>query len=402
MSTDLPLEILQYLNFERFKATVRVDNDHCIKYIRRESVSEKEIILTAHFPYECVRVWYRARQEALTKQIPCSYIDIFNAFLYQLTGFEVRTDSQRFEEHIRKIAHLVKTKFIGKNGTTYRKLCQKEVSVSLQMGDIATHRRLSEVDAQLNEQKCINDELLRGNYILQECYDSLLKGMNEAQEADRIARTSVDLEIKGLKIQNQNLHNYIEGLGQKLDFNNNSGKLTEVGDRHQRRKLVEIKTKVEKALWFAKAFGLDLQSAIFKDNQGLNCTLSYNTKVRKSYQDLTAADQLEIKNVLFILDKFCVGDDAYHELSMVAGHELLPRSYLIKQCKDEMNKLCHIIRTPGPDQGAQLDFQAELESVIQNQVCYVVKYNTFGIGWKLAITLSAARKICGILRNLAV
>jgi hypothetical protein len=102
--------------------------------------------------------------------------------------------------------------------------------------------------------------------------------------------------------------------------------------------------------------------------------LTYSENVRRSYKDLTEADQQKVKNVIFILDKFCIGDEAYHELSMVDGNEELPRSYLIKQCKDELSKLCHITRTLGSAQGAQLDFLAELDSVIQNQVCFVRTY----------------------------
>lgn len=53
---------------------------------------------------------------------------------------------------------------------------------------------------------------------------------------------------------------------------------------------------------------------------------------------------------------------------MLEGNEDLPRSYLIKQCKNDLNRLCHISRTPGAPQGAQLDFLSELESVIQDKV----------------------------------
>ena len=50
------------------------------------------------------------------------------------------------------------------------------------------------------------------------------------------------------------------------------------------------------------------------------------------------------------------------------GGRDLPRSHLIKQCKDDFNKMCHITRTPGAAAGAQLDFDAELESVLKKQV----------------------------------
>jgi hypothetical protein len=372
MSDVLPKEILKALEFDRFKNRFRVDTDHCLKYIRRQSVSNKNIILTAHLPYDCVRVWCRARQAALAKQIPCSFIQIFNTFLYERTGFKVRNDSQLFESRLRTATNIIKAKFVGKNGAAYRKLCQNELSLTLQMEDLVM---LSEVNAQLNEQKSINEDLQNEKDILQERCESLVKDLMENQQAERMAKTKVGAEIQDLKIQNQNLQNYIEGLGQDLDFSNSGGRLSTVGERQQRRKITELKTKVEKALWFAKTFGLDLQSAIFKDEHGENHTLTYSENVRRSYKDLTEADQQKVKNILYILDKFCIGDEAYHELSMVDGNEELPRSYLIKQCKDELNKLCHITRTPGSAQGAQLDFQVELESVIQNQVCFVRKWN---------------------------
>ena len=47
-----------------------------------------------------------------------------------------------------------------------------------------------------------------------------------------------------------------------------------------------------------------------------------------------------VEKILFPLDKFCVGDCFYHELTMMWGD--LPRSYLVKQKRDQLNKLCHI------------------------------------------------------------
>ncbi len=130
----------------------------------------------------------------------------------------------------------------------------------------------------------------------------------------------------------------------------------------------KLQTNVEKGLWFAKTFGLDIQSATFKDDLGGNHTLSYTENVRKSYKDLPEAEKPKVKNVLFNLDKF------YHELSMVHGNEYLPRLYIIRQCKDELNKQCVVSRTPCPVHGAQLDFLAELESVIENEVCFVLYF----------------------------
>ena len=50
------------------------------------------------------------------------------------------------------------------------------------------------------------------------------------------------------------------------------------------------------------------------------------------------------KTLKFLLDKFCASDELYHELSVFS--ESLPRSYLIKQKRNELTKLCHLERTP--------------------------------------------------------
>lgn len=233
--------------------------------------------------------------------------------------------------------------------------------MAIQLDELIT---LSEADAQTCKQLTINDELQKENNILEKRNESLQKCLDESIEL----RKETESKIEELEKLNQSLQNYIQGLGQDLSFCNTAGKLSQVGARHQRRKIVEVKTKVEKALWFSKTFGLEIHTVIFDDDKGLDHILSYAEKERKSYKDLSDADQQKIKNILFVLDKFCIGDEAYHELSMLAGNENLPRSYLIKQCKNDLNRLCHISRTPGAPQGAQLDFLSELESVIQDKV----------------------------------
>lgn len=101
---------------------------------------------------------------------------------------------------------------------------------------------------------------------------------------------------------------------------------------------------------------------------------------KKSYQNLSEDEKQKVQSVLFVLDKFCIGEVAYHELTMTANGESLPRSYLIKQCKEELNKLCHITRTPGAPVGAQLDFNTELESEIKSQVILIaVIWKCYGI-----------------------
>ena len=92
---------------------------------------------------------------------------------------------------------------------------------------------------------------------------------------------------------------------------------------------------------------------------GDKVALDYNNSSKKSaYHLLSEKDKDIVKNVVYIMDSFCVSDVAYHELSMV-DHDGLPRtrSYLIKQCRQDLYKLCSMSRTPGEWPGAQLSFK---------------------------------------------
>lgn len=74
---------------------------------------------------------------------------------------------------------------------------------------------------------------------------------------------------------------------------------------------------------------------------------------------------------------------------MVCEGDYLPKSYLIKQCKETLNKMCHITRTRGAAQGAQLSFTTELASVIQSQVIFQPKTIT-----QLLLSYSFHHKLC--------
>jgi len=130
-----------------------------------------------------------------------------------------------------------------------------------------------------------------------------------------------------------------------------------------------LKTAVEKSLWFAKTLGLRLNQVWFTDERGENHKVDFSSEdTPKSFKDLPEEEQEKLKGVLFLTDKFCISDTAYHELTLTSGGENLPRSYLIRQCKENLNQLCHITRTPGAAEGAQLIFKEGLTNRIKSQV----------------------------------
>ena len=145
----------------------------------------------------------------------------------------------------------------------------------------------------------------------------------------------------------------------------------EVGKRQQERKLRTLATKVEQALWFCESFGLRLDSVKLVDESGKDHFLSIVSEKRsRSYKDLPDEEQQDIQQVLFIMDKFCIGEAAYHELTCCPGGEELPRSNLVKQCKEDLNKLCSIERTPGEASGAAFNLDDELSTVIEKMVSF--------------------------------
>ena len=100
---------------------------------------------------------------------------------------------------------------------------------------------------------------------------------------------------------------------------------------------------------------------------GVLHTIDYQAeeKRNKSYKDLSEEEKERVKLVLYITDKFCIGEAAYHELAMTDGGGKLPRSYLVKQC----NSLCHITRTPGKEEGPQLGLESELQNT--SFICFL-------------------------------
>ena len=93
------------------------------------------------------------------------------------------------------------------------------------------------------------------------------------------------------------------------------------------------------------------------------------------YNNLPEGEKEKIEQILFLLDKFCVGDTFYHELTMT--FEGLPRSYLVKQCRDNLNKLCHIDPLKGNHTGAKVNsVEALFQEHIQDYLNQNPSFNT--------------------------
>ena len=181
-----------------------------------------------------------------------------------------------------------------------------------------------------------------------------------------------------------------------------------------------VATRAEKALWFAQRFGLKIESLEFSDRKDQihgwksykqtttmqnthtpsppysNSTpVSNNTPVpitadensmtpsenhdqtplptntqpqlkTKQYDGLSENCKKNVEAILFLMDKFSVGDAFIHEMSMIVDR--MPRSYLIKQYRDKLNSTCAVKPTPGPEPGAQVSFRDALINKLKLRV----------------------------------
>ena len=81
-------------------------------------------------------------------------------------------------------------------------------------------------------------------------------------------------------------------------------------------------------------------------------------------------EKRKVEQILFLLDKFCVGDSFYHEISMIT--DSIPRSYLAKQCHEQLNKMCHSEALDGNFEGAKV---SSVETVFKEHISDYLKQN---------------------------
>ena len=104
--------------------------------------------------------------------------------------------------------------------------------------------------------------------------------------------------MEKLQTENLHLHRYAEKIEEQIGFENRGGTVEGVKERQKRRKLKELETNIEKALWFSKSFGLQLHSASFEDSKGSICKMSYSdNEHQKSYNDLPEDERDKIKGL---------------------------------------------------------------------------------------------------------
>jgi hypothetical protein len=225
----------------------------------------------------------------------------------------------------------------------------------------------------------------------------------------------------------------IEQLEESSEHPRNIKNFANLSQRQQKRGIQALGSRAEKVLWFVSHFGLELDSMQFCDKSGKkylvktsssaehplpsNNLMSISTcqppvsqspdappqapiqpqsstsvpetsqpspmnKPWKPYECLSEDDKCKVETLLFLMDKFSVGDAFLHEVSMAIDG--MPKSYLVKQCRDKLNSTCKIKPTPGSEPDAQISFKESLANKLRLLVSfynyidsrYMIRYHT--------------------------
>ncbi|XP_077866238.1 uncharacterized protein LOC144353838 [Saccoglossus kowalevskii] len=159
---------------------------------------------------------------------------------------------------------------------------------------------------------------------------------------------------------NKELRHYIETLEGNAQCVGR--KITHVKDKQRKRKLKVLESKAEIALWFTRSFGLTVNTLSATDEDKGEIIFNFSNNIitdsksqlpcnEKEMPDvspdvrigtLPENEQYEIYELQHLLDRFSISNEAYHELTMTVSGKNLPRSYLVKQCRKNLNEVCHL------------------------------------------------------------
>ena len=218
-----------------------------------------------------------------------------------------------------------------------------------------------------NEKKLLEGKYEELQMEMEILYEEIGREMFAVEECIELRKENVALreEVQEVKKAREELHDYIHRIEEEKSKKCKGRTITEVGPRQRQRKLEQVRSRGKAALWFMETFGITVQSLNGKTSDGklisvdLQKDRETQTPEGPRFNRLFDEEKEAIEQVLFLLDKFYVSDEVYHKLTQIS--EGLPKSYLIKQCREELNKACHLRKTPGEHPGVEQSFRLLLQ-----------------------------------------
>ena len=143
-----------------------------------------------------------------------------------------------------------------------------------------------------------------------------------------------------------------------------------------------------------RSYGLELTCLKGVDaKHGNSYTVDLNNEPSAIPNTDKEEEDEKLEQVLYLLDKFCASDDLTmicDDLTMICDD--LPKSYLIKQKRNQLKNINSIEPVPGQYPGAQVSFSEPLKNHVRdffrsdpsNNLTEPVKFKTSGDGAKMS------------------
>ena len=119
-------------------------------------------------------------------------------------------------------------------------------------------------------------------------------------------------------------------------------------------------------------------------------TIGFHASILASEGDIFTSssdtDKEKIMTALYVRDRFCVSEEAYHELTQIPG-STLQKTYLVSEDGKSIDRQWVIRRTPGEATGAEISFQFLLEREIRKYVSTLKQYRIALLGFTSRMTV---------------
>ena len=201
-------DIVKILDLQKVENHIQVVNpNQCLNYVGKQCVSSEQVVFTVRIPYITLRYWYTCKaKDGLLNQINCSWIEILNYYLNQISGYKIRENCERIEGRLRRLCCQVAAKYVGANGTTFRKLNLNVVNISVRAGEFQT---MAELASKLKQEQAKNEQMCKENEILKSRCEELYSQMRDAQKAEKDAHQNLQQAMANIDIlHTENLELY--------------------------------------------------------------------------------------------------------------------------------------------------------------------------------------------------
>lgn len=254
------------------------------------------------------------RHRRIRRPAKIDYIDLLESSIP--CGLFAFTDDQAVRDeisvHLMKLSSIVVQLYRTTKGRARKELDEKEKK-NFYEGQTKSVRELyDQIEFMTDEIKLWENNHKHPEEEKEKLYEDLTVGLNEQR------RVSEELQRS-----NKELEEYAKTLEETIGITPHKGKMVSEAS-NKSRTLKSFLSRVETALWISKSFGIALDALSVKEcDSGEVHHLKVSgqpqeksSKDGSSYSDLDEDTKTEIaiEQILFLLDKFCVGDSFYHEL----------------------------------------------------------------------------------------